>query len=640
MVETPWGPAASLAGRRLPPGPGTPAREVSRNQRERLFGAMVACVATKGYASTRVADLIDLSGVGRKSFYDHFADKQACFRATVEALVGRAMARADAIEDADIPREEELRRLFDLFTQIVVRQPAAARMFMLEAYAAGPEALRPVEDSTRVLERRLHRIFAEDPERAAIPKELIDALLDGWMEVCRHLLIAGREAELLELAPEIMDFVLSYRPPPQPLRLSQRPPAPSPEAIEGHDHAERALRAFAVVVAERGYAATTVEEVVKRASMSPTTFYANFTGKEDALTAAIDGAGAQIGAVVLSAFRRSPDWPNGVRAAFGAFFNFLASRPALAHLLMSDVLAAGPKALGRRREALRPLSDILAAGRDVAPQVPEVGLDLIAGAINGLAYRQIRDHGPETLSSLAPLATFLTLAPFLGPQVACELANSDGRPREHQEPVLSEEWETAQVLKMLGSGKGSGGSTAAAIAAELEMPVEDVQRHLDVLMEAELVKVAGEEGGARLYRAHLPIVHDAAWEAMSRSQREKMSKQIGLLIMENVLESVRSGLFDAKPERHLSRVGVEVDAEGWSRIMDIHDETLYAVLREVEAGRRRLRESGEEPIRGYSVQTLFEGKLPRGFEKETFPEPDLRELMSPRRGERRAADPD
>ena len=60
MVRTPWGNADQLRGRMLPPGPGRPREEVARNQRERLFGAMVACVAEKGYEATTVADLLEL----------------------------------------------------------------------------------------------------------------------------------------------------------------------------------------------------------------------------------------------------------------------------------------------------------------------------------------------------------------------------------------------------------------------------------------------------------------------------------------------------------------------------------------------------------------------------------------------------
>ena len=98
MVATPWGESDSLRERRLRPGPGTPREEVERNQRERLYGAMVASLARKGYEATTVADLTELSGVSSRTFYDLFTDKQACFLATLEAMIEAAIAYAASVE--------------------------------------------------------------------------------------------------------------------------------------------------------------------------------------------------------------------------------------------------------------------------------------------------------------------------------------------------------------------------------------------------------------------------------------------------------------------------------------------------------------------------------------------------------------
>src|ERR1700755_751661 len=92
MTKTPWGDAATLRERKLRPGRGTPREEAERNQRERLFAAMVATVAQKEYEATTVADLVKLSGVSRSAFYRHFDDKQACFLAAIEAMVEPALA--------------------------------------------------------------------------------------------------------------------------------------------------------------------------------------------------------------------------------------------------------------------------------------------------------------------------------------------------------------------------------------------------------------------------------------------------------------------------------------------------------------------------------------------------------------------
>ncbi len=444
MVLTPWGESEALRERRLSPGPGKPRAEVLANQRERLFGAMVASVSARGYRATTVNDLVEISGVSSRTFYDLFDDKEACFLATLEALIQAAIAYAarragEAVDDpapggvtlpadagADGSWEERAARGLRAFAEMIVAQPAAARLALVEAYTAGPEALVPLEQAMAGFEWLTRQVLERSPERAGMPAEMVMALMGAQREIARNRLREGRERELPGLTDELWDLLLSYRPPPEPLRLTGRPPKARPEMPKPHDHAERVLRALAEVVAEEGYASATVEAVLKRAQMSATTFYANFAGKDDAMLAAIDSACSQIVAAAMPAFRRAPDWPHGIRAAFGGLFNYLASRPALANLAMVAVYAAGLEAMQRRTEALRPLQDLILAGYELAPETPRITAEGIVGGVYTLAYRRLHEGGAGALPSLAPICAYITLSPFVGPDEACRIANGDG----------------------------------------------------------------------------------------------------------------------------------------------------------------------------------------------------------------------
>jgi AcrR family transcriptional regulator len=435
MVMTPWGDSDSLRARRLPPGPGTPREEVEKNQRERLFGAMVACVAEKGYEPTTVADLAELSGVSSRTFYDLFEGKQACYLAALEAMIQAALIYAASNSEGSAAKpsaadwDKQARADFGTFAEMIVAQPAAARMALIDSFVAGPEVLDPLERAVEGFEALTRQTLSHFPERADMPPEMITAHIGAMREIASARLRRGTESELPALMDDIWDLISSYRPPPTPLRFSGRLPPQREESLEAHDHAERVLRALAVVVSEKGYAKTTVEDVVRRAGMSATTFYANFDGKEDAMLAAIDSAGAQMVAAVIPAFRRATDWPDGIRAGFGALCNFLASRPALAKLVMMEVYAAGSTAIERRAEALRPIGDLSEEGFSRAPDTPPIVAEAIAGGVYTLAYRQIRDRGPRALPALAPICTYIALAPFLGAEEACVVANGSGQKR-------------------------------------------------------------------------------------------------------------------------------------------------------------------------------------------------------------------
>src|SRR5436853_2541679 len=81
----------------LPGGRHAAPREVVvESQRARMLGAMAGAVAEKGYAHTAVADVIERAGVSRKTFYEHFDNKEACFLVAYDAGVELLLG---AIED-------------------------------------------------------------------------------------------------------------------------------------------------------------------------------------------------------------------------------------------------------------------------------------------------------------------------------------------------------------------------------------------------------------------------------------------------------------------------------------------------------------------------------------------------------------
>jgi AcrR family transcriptional regulator len=432
MVRTPWGDARELRAGRLSPGPGTAPEEVSRSQRERLFGAMVAVVSEKGYEATRVSDLLELSGVSRKAFYEHFADKRECFLAAVESLV--EAGTAIMLHGYNTPGEWEQRVQTGLeaFTQLLVAQPAAARMCFVEIYAAGEPAIELVDRTFSDFEKVLQGALEETEDRAGTPPQIVRALIGGLRKVIHTRLHRGQEADLEGIAPALTEWAMTYYPPPEPLRKGRRPKRTADgevRALAEHDQAERIMRAMAEVVAERGYAETTLDEIVSRASCSLATFYSYFADKEEAMLATLDRGGALLLATVLPAFRRGGEWPQAVRTALGAMLSYAIEEPAFAKLGAVDVYAAGRRALEQRDQVMEGMGLLLADGYKVSPGASPIAAEAIGGAIYALTYDQVLAGGPESLPEIAPLATYIALTPFLGPEEACRVANGDGRRR-------------------------------------------------------------------------------------------------------------------------------------------------------------------------------------------------------------------
>jgi AcrR family transcriptional regulator len=613
MVATPWGESESLRDRRLRPGPGSSSEAVAENQRDRLFGAMVACVSKRGYEATRVADLVEVSGVSSRSFYHLFANKEVCFAATFEAIVARIVESLRAVDDPALDLRRRAQDSYGTLAAMLAEQPAAAQLFLVEAYAAGRDVQEPLDRALREFEEMTRAHIGGPPKRSSVSSEMARAHVGALQEIGRIRLHEGDPGRMATLVPDLTELMLSYRPPPVTLRLATRLPTFGPERLEAHDDAERVLRAFAVVVAERGFAGATIHEVAKRGQMSPATFYANFRDKEDALLAAIDSVGAQLVTAAMTSFHRSPDWSLGVRAAIGSMLSFLASRPAMAHLLAVEAFAGGTRALARRAAALRPLGAIVAEGYRLESEVPAIATEAIAGGIGALVYRRIKDEGPSSLPALAPLCTYLVLSPFIGPPRAAEVANSDGRirplnPLEREGigailAVQPTKWSVLAILSLRRAG-------VEELARELDTSVEAVEGYVEELesegtIEADPQASPGAPTRWRL-RSTLRVIEIDEWERLTPTEREEAIVDILDLINRDLMRAAESGAFNLRPDIHLTRIGITVDEQGWHELAEIHRAAVIASEKVQLESAKRLKKSGEKGLTGRSTQMLFE----------------------------------
>jgi AcrR family transcriptional regulator len=71
--------------------------------RQRLLAGLVAAIAERSCPQVTVADIVRLARTSRRTFYEHFADKQECLVALIEDSHRRIVA---AIADAGTCRRK------------------------------------------------------------------------------------------------------------------------------------------------------------------------------------------------------------------------------------------------------------------------------------------------------------------------------------------------------------------------------------------------------------------------------------------------------------------------------------------------------------------------------------------------------
>jgi AcrR family transcriptional regulator len=184
----------------------------------------------------------------------------------------------------------------------------------------------------------------------------------------------------------------------------------------------RILAAVADAVSDVGYAAMTVDDIIKAAGVSRRTFYEHFRGKEDAFLVSYDDISAQLMHAVDAAFRRTDSFGSRVEDCMRAFLTLLAAEPAYANMCIVEVLVAGPKAIGRRNAVLGQFTELIEQGaaeelrKSALP--PALTAETLVGGVHEVIYARVLRGETAQLPNLLPDLTFAILLPYLGRDVA------------------------------------------------------------------------------------------------------------------------------------------------------------------------------------------------------------------------------
>jgi AcrR family transcriptional regulator len=199
------------------------------------------------------------------------------------------------------------------------------------------------------------------------------------------------------------------------------PSLPSPQRLRPGRHQlaredversqrERLLVATLQCVAQRGYSATTVADIVARAAVSRSTFYTQFSDKETCFVATYDFAMRYALDRMSDAAAASPEesWRERVRSQLTTYLDVLADEPALAMTLHVEVLAAGPAALEHRAALLAELASRTASLSEFAHsadpslhELPPAVFALYTGGLDELIRDRLRTGSAAALHELA-----------------------------------------------------------------------------------------------------------------------------------------------------------------------------------------------------------------------------------------------
>jgi AcrR family transcriptional regulator len=177
-------------------------------QRARLIAAMVDVSAERGASNATVAHVVQRAGVSRRTFYEIFPDREACFLAAFDDAVVRS---SRYMLDAYDPGARWVQRVRSALTGLLWFldvERCAGRLLIVGSLVAG----------TRVLERR-RRVLAQivavvDEGRTEAktgiepPSLTAEGIVGGVFSVLHERLTAGDPGRLVQLTGQLMSMIV------------------------------------------------------------------------------------------------------------------------------------------------------------------------------------------------------------------------------------------------------------------------------------------------------------------------------------------------------------------------------------------------------------------------------------------------
>lgn len=164
-------------------------------QHARLMEGLAASIREKGLAGTQVSDIVRHAHASRRTFYNHFEDKEACFVELMTTLADAFLEEVDRAIDREAPIATQIEQAIDTYLGLVTGDPA-----LMSTFASPALGERTVLAQREGFERYAELIVAvvesdsaRDPRVAPISLERAYMLVSGLHQTLVRALVRGED---------------------------------------------------------------------------------------------------------------------------------------------------------------------------------------------------------------------------------------------------------------------------------------------------------------------------------------------------------------------------------------------------------------------------------------------------------------
>ena len=183
---------------------------MAQNQRERILAGVADVASSTSYAEMTVEGIIVTAGVSRRTFYEHFKNKDDAFLAAYDEASTQMLTAVRAAYESHHGFAERMRAGIEAFLGLLAADPAFARMCIVEVMAAGPEAVKrrnaAMQAFASMIEENARQRLAKPPPSALTAETVVGGIYD----VVYTRIQRGDVRVLPELTPQLVHTALVH----------------------------------------------------------------------------------------------------------------------------------------------------------------------------------------------------------------------------------------------------------------------------------------------------------------------------------------------------------------------------------------------------------------------------------------------
>lgn len=163
--------------------------DVQQAQRARLLDGLAASIREKGLAQTQVSDIVRHARASRRTFYNHFPDKEACFVELMTMLSKAILDEVDRAIDREAPAATQVDQAIDKYLELLMSDPDLTRTFA--SPSLGERIVMAQRESFERSSALIVSLVESEPGVEPIPQRRAYMLVTGLHQTLIRALVRG-----------------------------------------------------------------------------------------------------------------------------------------------------------------------------------------------------------------------------------------------------------------------------------------------------------------------------------------------------------------------------------------------------------------------------------------------------------------